>query len=406
MNKDDLTSDGIDVIGEIVDNTTKKLNDQSLHALERAPINDGIQYIRGLQHKSGGFSLMADEEETPLMTGYALLAMGLVGMRIDDPGPAEALKYLQAIQHSSGGIGYYIDSGPSLGPTAIAMQALIALGAPKSMPCLQGCQKFLASRLQDGVWRESFAIDTEDACGMEVALTAICVRAVGDALLSTQRQRIIQELLAVRNHDGGWGWAAEHASDVDHTSMAMVALTKLAHLEGEISSDVQIALEQGKEFLLACQNLNGGFSQRGSRDAASAIDTSGLAAHALGELGKATDIPIRKAAGFFLRTQNADGGWGDKPGACSDCDSTAFVIAALMSAGETIITLQEVEHELKNLENSVSELFQERVSVIIKERDNIVDDLKGAERKVQMLEASIGIVVTFATIMLALMGFG
>ena len=58
MNRDDMTSDGIDVIEEMVSDTSKKLNDRSLHALERAPINDGIQYIRGLQHKSGGFSLM------------------------------------------------------------------------------------------------------------------------------------------------------------------------------------------------------------------------------------------------------------------------------------------------------------------------------------------------------------
>ena len=199
---------------------------------------------------------------------------------------------------------------------------------------------------------------------------------------------------------------AGHDSDVDHTAMVIVALTKLIDYEGETTPDVQAALDQGRDFLLACQNLNGGFAQRGSRGAASAIDTSGLAATALGELGKTTDVPIRKAAGFFLRTQNSDGGWGDKPGTPSDCDSTTFVIQALMSAGETIITLQEVEHELKDLESNISELFQERVSVITKERDEITDDLKGVERKVQMLEAAIGIVVTIATIMLALMGFG
>ncbi len=402
MTREELTSDGVIEVQEIVDKATKSLYDKGLHALERAPISDGIQFIRNLQQESGGFSLMPDHEATPLMTGYALLAMGEVGIEISDPAPSAASKYLAAIQLSSGGFGYFVDSGPSLGPTAIIAQALKSLGAPLSNPILKGCQRYLASNLKEGMWRETFSMDGESDSAAEIALTSMCVSALGDALLSTQRQEIIDQLVASRNHDGGWGWSAEHDSDVDHTALSLMALVELSQGEDTISPDLRVALEQGRAFLLSCQQDDGGFSQRSGRGQPSTIDRSGFAVYALAKMGSPTEDPIRRAAGFFLRVQNSDGGWGDNLGSASDLDSTVFVLQALMSAGERIITIHEVEESLAGLKSEIVEVFQEKVCCIADERDDLTKELKESERMVRILQAAVGAIVTVAALLLGI----
>ena len=134
----------------------------------------------------------------------------------------------------------------------------------------------------------------------------------------------------------------------------------------------------------------------------SAIDASGLAVHTLARLVPTTDDNLRRAAGFFLRTQNPDGGWGDKPGSESDLDSTAFVIQALMSSGETIITINEAETGILNMEERLQGLFNERITVIANERDELAADLKSTERKLQIVEAAVAALVTILSIVLAM----
>ncbi len=404
MAREELTSDGKDVVSSIIDKATEDLHRRSLHALERAPINDGIQYIKTLQCESGGFKLMDGVEATPLMTGYALLTMGLVGLQIEDPAPAAAINYLKALQHPTGGIGYYLDSTPSLGPTAVIIQALKRLGAPRSIPLLQSAQKFISEKLQDGYWRESSAINGKSDTGIEVGLTALCASAMKDVLLTSNRESIIKALIEARNHDGGWGWSTGYESDVDHTAMAIIAILDLSEAGGIDLPDIKSALTQGREYILSCHQKDGGFSQRSGRDGSSSIDASGLAVVALSRLARPTDEVLRKAAAYFLRTQNADGGWGDKPGSDSDLDSTFFVTHALMQSGETIITLQEAEVSMRGLESDLKDLFHERITVVTDERDDLAKELKSAERKVQMLEAAIGVIVTIASILLAVAG--
>ena len=50
-----------------------------------------------------------------------------------------------------------------------------------------------------------------------------------------------------------------------------------------------------------------------------------------------TNAKLRQAFLFFLRLQNASGGWGDKPGTPFDCEHSALVIQALVSAVDSII---------------------------------------------------------------------
>ncbi len=404
MAKHELSSDGTDIVSEIIEGTTRDLHGRALHALERAPINDGIQFIKSLQCDSGGFKLMDGVEATPLMTGYAIMALASVGLHFDDPIPAAALNYLKALQHTNGGIGYYLDSTPSLGPTAVVVQALKKMNAPRSMSLLQGAQKFIAEKLHNGYWRESSEINGHDKLGVEVALTSLCASALKDVLLTSDRRSIIEALISARNHDGGWGWSSGYDSDVDHTSMAMLTILDLTEEDGIEMSDVKSVLNQGRDYLLSCMENDGGFTQRAGAGASTSTDASGLAVMTLARLAKPTDAIIRKAAGFFLRTQNADGGWGDKPGFSSDLDSTYFVIQALLLSGETIITIQEAEASIRDLEGNLKDLFNERITTVTNERDDIAAELKSAERKVQMLEAAIGIIVTIASILMALIG--
>jgi prenyltransferase beta subunit len=266
----------------------------------------------------------------------------------------------------------------------------------------QGCQRYIADKIKNGGWKETYSADVSDTSQMEVALTSLCAGALNDAILSTERQEIMMTLLEARNHDGGWGWADGHDSDVDHTAMALSALVLLSKSEETVPQDVRVAIEQGREFLLQCQQNDGGFSQRPGNHESSAIDASGLAVHALASMVSSTDANLRRAAGFFLRTQNADGGWGDKPGSESDLDSTTFVIQALMGSGETIITINEAETSILNMEERLQSLFNERITVIANERDELAADLKSTERKLQIVEAAVAALVTILSIVLAM----
>ncbi len=402
----DFADEGIADIDAIIGRTAQWFHERGLHALERAPINDGIQYIKGLQQESGGFPLMEDEEVTPLMTGYALLAMGHVGIEINDPTPMRALNYLRAVQHPSGGFGYYVDSGPSLGPTAIVAQALRALGADRTNLMLQACQRFIAGKYRDGRWRESLTVEGEEEGAMEVALTAMCALALKDTLLVSERHEIIRELIEARNYDGGWGWSASHESDADHTSMAVIALRSLTKGLEDAPEDALVAIDQGVQYLLSCQRADGGFALKAGREDTSVIDTTGLAVLALAFEQAQTEDAVRQAASFFLRTQNVDGGWGDRPGAKSDLDSTYFVLRALMAAGETIITLNEVERGLRTMGEEMKRLFGQRMETIVNERDELAANLRDAERKAQMLEAALGVTATIAGVVLAMFGLG
>ncbi|MHA1813063.1 MAG: hypothetical protein ACTSYX_06480, partial [Candidatus Thorarchaeota archaeon] len=97
--------------------------------------------IKSLQQESGGFSLMAGEDANPLMTGYALFALGIVGLDIKDSIVKSAIDYLEAVKAKTGAFGYHLDSSASLGPTAVIAHALDALWCPSidgTPPGVQG----------------------------------------------------------------------------------------------------------------------------------------------------------------------------------------------------------------------------------------------------------------------------
>ena len=392
-------------IDRMVHETAEKYRARSLPAMERAPISQAIAYIKSLQQESGGFSLMAGEDANLLMTGYALFALGIVGLDIKDSIVKSAIDYLEAVKAKTGAFGYHLDSSASLGPTAVIAHALDALGAPASMGLLQECKGYIAEWMSNGGWRETFSLDDKDTGDIETALTALCVFALGESLVPTQRREIIERILSIRNHDGGWGWSKGYPSDTDNTALALLALSQLSRNEDLDIVDLRPSLDHAVRYLLSCQNEDGGFRQRRAGEAAPMIDTTAIAAYALATVGRPTDEPVRRASRFLLRNQNEDGGWGNYPGMASDLDSTFYAIQALIAVGESIISVQDAEECLAELGKQIREFYESRVAKTVEERDQLELELKAAERKAQMLEVTLGIVVTIASIILGFFGF-
>ncbi len=82
--------------------------------------------------------------------------------------------------------------------------------------------------------------------------------------------------------------------------------------------------------LRSAQLADGGWGFKGSSDP----DTAAIAAQALLAAGiPASDAAVAKAVAYFKKTQGTDGGWGFDPSE-SNASSTAFVVQALIAAGE------------------------------------------------------------------------
>ncbi|MHA2015929.1 MAG: prenyltransferase/squalene oxidase repeat-containing protein, partial [Candidatus Thorarchaeota archaeon] len=211
------------------------------------------------------------------------------------------------------------------------------------MGLLRECKGYIAEWMSNGGWRETFSLDDKDTGDIETALTALCVFALGESLVPTQRREIVERIPSIRNHDGGWGWSKGYPSDTDHTALALLALSQLSRNEDLDVVDLRPSLDHAVRYLLSCQNEDGGFRQRRAGEAAPMIDTTAIAAYALATVGRPTDEPVRRASRFLLRNQNEDGGWGNYPGMASDLDSTFYAIQALIAVGESIISVQDAE---------------------------------------------------------------
>jgi len=118
-------------------------------------------------------------------------------------------------------------------------------------------------------------------------------------------------------------------SDVDATGYAVQALS--------LVSGTGTAVGNGRNFLLAAQQPDGGFSGAAGENA----NSTGLASQALLVTGSGSQPEVTAAAGFLLGLQGGDGGFAinaSTPG--SDVRSTTQALPAL--AGATLTTVSDL----------------------------------------------------------------
>ncbi|UOF92593.1 S-layer homology domain-containing protein [Fodinisporobacter ferrooxydans] len=133
------------------------------------------------------------------------------------------------------------------------------------------------------------------------------------------RDQLIQWLLQNQNTDGGWSLIKGDASDLDLTSMALVALSPY-----QTQTDVKHATNAALQWITKSGNT-GGISSSESI----AQEIQGLAALGLNPADAAYDRSGMNLLQDLLQFQQADGGFAHQAGLGSDTIATEQALAAL-----------------------------------------------------------------------------
>lgn len=142
------------------------------------------------------------------------------------------------------------------------------------------------------------------------------VQAVSDS------SALVQELLARRNRDGGWGSNRNFISSATDTALALKALAVAGYSDATVTGPA-IAYLQG------AQNADGGWS---GDDAFSTIQPTASVLSVFNYYRKSTalDTNLTRAVAFLAAKQNPDGGFGNSPSTVYD---SALAVIALQAAG-------------------------------------------------------------------------
>lgn len=180
------------------------------------------------------------------------------------------------------------------------------------------------------------------------------------------RQKLVRELKALQNLDGGWPWQSkkDNPSGIAQTARTTVLLLKAGETK---DSDT---LKAAMSFLLRMQNPDGGWSENPELEGIvpkewgwistkySGFQTADVISALVGA-GYSKDERTKRAVHFLLRTQNEEGGWPsyvgpDYPYEGSDIAAMDHIVVALLKVGQP-----------KN-----SPVFRNAVGALLKHRDD------------------------------------
>ncbi|WP_119073056.1 prenyltransferase/squalene oxidase repeat-containing protein [Aggregatilinea lenta] len=247
----------------------------------------------------------------------------------DDADPAlDALAYLETIQNADGGFpsGYAPES--DLATTADAIVAFVAAGEdPNAVlsPDMANPYYFLGQQVEAG---------NVVAAG-QLAKIATAVVAGGKDVTAFGGHNLVDDLLALQDDSGMFGSGA-----FDHC-LSLVAL-----------ENAGVELPTGAvDAAVTAQAEDGGWGF--AADQASDTNTTSICVQALAATDQADAVDA--ALAYLESIQNDDGGWPYQSpsdyGTDSDSNSTALVTQALLAAGEDLADWNNPQDFLLSLQN-------------------------------------------------------
>jgi energy-coupling factor transport system substrate-specific component len=191
-----------------------------------------VAWLRGAENGDGGFGFARGEDSSPAMTGWSVLGLEAAGVNpLDvDHGDATPISYL------AGTVGEITTTGD------IERTILLLRGAGLDPRSFQGhdlVRRLLARRGGDGSWAG------------QVNPTAFGILALRAAGTTAGNSRSAAWLRDNQNQDGGWGFAANAASDPDSTGAVLQALAAAGSHAGT---------RAGVSYLRGVQRPGGGFA--------------------------------------------------------------------------------------------------------------------------------------------------
>lgn len=145
---------------------------------------------------------------------------------------------------------------------------------------------------------------------------------------------LVQDLLARRNTDGGWGSGEHYASSNADTALALNALAVAGYGDSSVPS-------KAIEYLKSKQNTDGGW---GGEDKGGMVQETAHVLSAFNQYGTAyqLDDAIARGTTWLIGRQNSDGGFGNSPSTVYD---TAVATMALWELNvSTSITNKALEY--------------------------------------------------------------
>ncbi len=227
-----------------------------------------------------------------------------------------ALAYLQTQQNADGGFGSGFSPNSSVGSTADAVLAIVAIGGDP------------AGFKQGGNTPTSYlaANASLDAIGGDVAKLILAVVALEQDPRTFGGVDLVARLEGMAGDDGKIGLEVDTL--VGH-SLAVLAL----------KSTQQPIPAAAVEYIRASQQENGAWGWDGTDETPGDTNTTAFAVQALiAAGGGAQDDAVKRALAYFEDVQNEDGGWPyQNPstyGTDTDANSTAVTIQAVIAAGQ------------------------------------------------------------------------
>jgi hypothetical protein len=227
-----------------------------------------------------------------------------------------ALAYLRTQQNSDGGFGSGFSPDSSLGSTADAVLAMVAVGGDPS------------SFVQDGSTPTDYLARNAatEAIGGDVAKLILALVALGEDPRTFGDVDSVARLQGMISDDGKIG------VDVDTLVGHSLAILALKSVQQPIP-------DKAVTYISASQQENGAWAWDGTDETPGDTNTTAFALQALIAAGKVPgDDAVAQALAYFASIQNEDGGWPyQNPsayGTDTDANSTAVTIQAIIATGQ------------------------------------------------------------------------
>jgi prenyltransferase beta subunit len=217
-----------------------------------------------------------------------------------------AVRYLGRVQNLDGGFGGargQASSGLYTGWTALGLAS--ARRNPRDVHRRRGHAVTTYIRRRSGSLRDVGSIER----------TILVLRASGLSARRFAGRNLVAELLAQRRQNGSW------RSNVTHTAFGILALKSVRDPSGGPSAN----------WLRGAQNGDGGFGF--TAQAASDVDDTGAVLQAFAAAGLSGGAGTRRAVSYLRGAQNGDGGFGQMAGRSSNAQSTAWAVQGLVAVG-------------------------------------------------------------------------
>jgi prenyltransferase beta subunit len=226
------------------------------------------------------------------------------------------LEYVKAQQNGDGGFGSGFSPDSTVGSTADALLAILAVGGDP------------AAIDQGG----NTPITYLQANAASAATAGDVAKLIMAAVAAGENPRTFGDVDSVSKLEGMIGESGKIGGDMDTFVSHILAVLALASTERPIPA-------RAVDYIKAAQQEGGSWAWDGSAATAGDTNTTAFAVQALVAAGEAADSEaVAEAIAYYEGIQNDDGGWPyQNPsdfGTDTDANSTAVTIQALIAAGQ------------------------------------------------------------------------